>query len=410
MHPDVAAPPFAALAERYGTPLMVIDTDALDRNIATFTDAGARTGVTVCYAAKALFFVAIARRIAATPLWIDVCSFGELITAERGGMPAARLVFHGCGKTEAELEAIAQGRVAHTVVDHIDELRALAAVADGRPVRLLLRVNTGIEAHTHEFVRTAGQHTKFGFLPEELGEALDVIGAAPTLHLSGLHAHIGSQIFENEAFDANLIALLDVYSSIAERGYALGELSVGGGFGVEPDGTSFDAAKAIDRLSAALTRECERRELPRPRLSIEPGRAIVANAGTSLYRVIAIKQRGGRRFAIVDGSLADNPRPALYGAEHVPSIVSRKSSAAEEAVTICGRSCESDVLAEARLSADLRAGDLVAFATTGAYTFSMASNYNRFPRPAVAFCGSDGERLVVQRESVDAILANDLDT
>jgi diaminopimelate decarboxylase len=407
---DSAAEPYAALAARYGTPLLVIDTERLDRTIAAFSSAARAADVTVCYAAKALFFVALARRMASTDLWIDVCSLGELVTAERGGLPAGRLVFHGCGKTAEELAAIAAGRVAHTVVDHIDELRALAAAAAGGPgVRLLLRVNTGIEAHTHDFVRTSGRHTKFGFLPEEIDEAIDAVRAAPELQLAGVHAHIGSQIFEEAAFDANLSALLDVYAAIASRNETLGEISAGGGFGVEADGTAFDAGAAIARLGATLDREARRRGLPRPRLAIEPGRAIVAGAGTSLYRVISVKARGARRFVIVDGSIADNPRPALYGAQHPPRLAGRSSAAPLAPATVCGRSCESDVLAEAELPADLQAGDLLAFSTTGAYTYSMASNYNRFARPAIAFCDARSDRLVVRREPLDAILANDLD-
>jgi diaminopimelate decarboxylase len=398
-----------ALAAEYGTPLLAIDLDELDANIALFEEAAAAHGITVAYAAKALFFVALAKRLASTPFSIDVCSLGELVTAERGGVPPARLIFHGCGKTDVELDAIAAGRVRRTVVDHIDELRALAARAHAdRPAAVLLRVNTGIEAHTHDFVRTAGQQTKFGFVPGELPEAVDVIAASPGLRLAGVHGHIGSQIFESAALEANVEALVDAYTSIRAASMPLGEISAGGGFGVGADGTPIAIGATLAGLFAALKRECDRRSVDLPALSIEPGRALVASAGTSIYRVITVKDRGSKRFAIVDGSLADNPRHALYDAIHPQRLIGRESAAALRETTVCGRSCESDVLGTAQLPQDLRAGDLIAFATTGAYTFSMASNYNRFVRPAVVFVRGAGHRLAVRRETIDEVLRNDV--
>jgi diaminopimelate decarboxylase len=400
------------LATTYGTPLLALDTDVLDRNVATYARASRDLGLDVSYAGKALLFVALARRLVTTPLGIDVCSLGELLTAERGGMPAERLVMHGCGKTDEELAAAASGRVGRLVVDHRDELERLAAVArPERPLRVLLRANTGIEAKTHAYVRTGGEDTKFGFPLAELPAAAEAALAAPGLRLVGLHSHLGSQIFDAAPYVASLQVLLDAYARLRALGAPLTELVIGGGFGVDaqPEAERFDTASILAQLAATVASEAHTRGLPPPNLGIEPGRSIVAEAGTSLYRVVAVKTHGTRRYAIVDGGIADNPRPALYGAYHHPTLAGRTSDAAPQPFAVCGRSCENDRLVEAPLPGDLAAGDLLALGTTGAYTFSMASNYNRFPRPAVVFAGDGMHRLAVRREADEDVLRNDVD-
>jgi diaminopimelate decarboxylase len=399
------------LAEAYGTPLLVIDTDVLDRAIATFAQLGAEFELDVCYAGKALLFVALAKRIAESSLGLDVCSLGELVTGERAGLPAARMVLHGCGKTEAELQAALDGRVARIVVDHREELRALAALArPERPVNALLRVNTGIEARTHAYVRTGGEDSKFGFPLDELDGAIAETLAAPGLRLGGFHSHLGSQIFEASPYAASLQILLDAYARAHAWGAPLGDLVLGGGFGVDPhpDGERLRPRAAVAALARDLAAGARSRGLPAPRLGLEPGRAIIAPAGSSLYRVVSVKRQGSRRFAIVDGGMADNPRPALYGAYHHPELANRTAAAASDEFTVCGRSCENDRLAVVSLANDLRAGDLLALGTTGAYTYSMASNYNRFGRPAVAFAGGGAHRLVVRREDAEDVLRNDV--
>jgi diaminopimelate decarboxylase len=400
------------LAAVYGTPLLVIDTDVLDRNVAFFAALGARYGLDVSYAGKALLFVALARRLAASPLGLDVCSLGELLTAERAGFAPERLVLHGCGKSAAELRAAAGGRVGRVVVDHRDELAQLAAAADpDRPVAVLLRLNSGIEARTHAYVRTGGEDSKFGFSRADMPAAVAAALAAPGLRLVGIHSHLGSQIFDAAPFSASLPIALEVYAAARAAGAPVTDLVLGGGFGVDsaPDGQTFDVAAALGQLASEAGAASARLALPPPRLGIEPGRAIVADAGTSLYRVLAVKHQGARRFAIVDGGIADNPRPALYGAYHHPTLANRSSSAGLEATTVCGRSCENDRLVEAALPGDLQAGDLLGLGTTGAYTFAMASNYNRFTRPAVVFAGAGQHRLVVRRETESDVLRNDVD-
>jgi len=401
-----------ALAREYGTPLLVIDTDVLDGNVAFFAALGERYGLDVSYAGKALLFVALARRLAASPLGLDVCSLGELMTAERAGFAPERLVLHGCGKSVAELRAAADGRVGRVVVDHLDELAQLSAVArPDRPVAALLRLNSGIEARTHAYVRTGGEESKFGFSRADMPAAVAAALAAPGIRLVGIHSHLGSQIFDASPYAASLSIALEVYAEARAAGAPVTDLVLGGGFGVDsvPGGETFDVAAALAELAAEAAAASRRLALPPPRLGIEPGRAIVAGAGTSLYRVLTVKHQGRRRFAIVDGGIADNPRPALYGAYHHPTLANRSGTEAREATTVCGRSCENDRLVEAALPADLRAGDLLALGTTGAYTYAMASNYNRFTRPAIVFAGSGGHRLVVRRETENDVLRNDVD-
>jgi diaminopimelate decarboxylase len=400
------------LARTYGTPLLVIDTDVFDANVARFAALRDELGIDVAYAGKALLIVALARRLAATPLALDVCSLGELLTAERAGFPAARMVMHGCGKTDEELAAAVAGRVGRLVVDNREELERLARIARAEsPLAVLLRINPGIEAHTHAFVRTSGEDSKFGFAPDEVPDALRLAASVPGVRLDGLHAHLGSQILESEPYLEALSVLLDILAAGRAAGAPLEEIIVGGGFGIDDGvaGESLDASATLRVLAGRLAEQSRARGLAPPRLGIEPGRAIVAEAGTSLYRVLARKRRGERRFVIVDGSLADNPRPALYGAHHRPLLAGRFSSAPPEVFTVAGRSCENDELTTDALPGDLRDGDLIALKTTGAYTYSMASNYNRFPRPAVVFAGAGRHSAVVRREVPADLMRDDLE-
>jgi diaminopimelate decarboxylase len=393
------------LAETYGTPLFVIDLDELDLEIDRFQRACEPRGITVGYAGKAFLCAAFAEHLAATPLRLDVCSLGELVTAERGGFPSARMYFHGCGKTDEELRAIVDGRVAFDVIDNREELERLAAIArPAAPVDVMLRVNTGIEAHTHAFIRTGGENTKFGIPVPELGAALQRIAELPQLRLIGLHAHIGSQIAELAPFLANVDELLAGAAAANALGLPVRELICGGGIGVE-EGPDDPRPLDVDALAAGLA---ERAAGSGYGLAIEPGRALVARAGTSLYRVMAVKAQGRRRFVVLDGGLADNPRPIMYGARHVPQVVAARATGPDEPATLTGRSCENDEMGDYVLPRDLAAGDLVAMRITGAYTYSMASNYNRFGRPPVVFVRDGHHRRVVRGESADDVTRLDL--
>jgi diaminopimelate decarboxylase len=396
------------LAETYGTPLFVVDLDELDLEIDRFVRACAPRGIAVAYAGKAFLCAAFAEHLAATPLRLDVCSLGELVTAERGGFPAARMYFHGCGKTGEELRAIAERRVAFTVVDNREELERLAIAADAagdadEPIGVMLRVNTGIEAHTHAFVRTGGENTKFGIPADRLPAMLARVKELPRLRLIGLHAHVGSQIAELGPFLANVDELLAAGEAAAGMGLPVGELICGGGIGVE-EGPDDPRPLDLEALAAGLAE----RAAGGIRLAIEPGRALVARAGTSLYRIMAVKTQGRRRFVILDGGLTDNPRPLLYGARHFPEVMAARALGPDEPATLTGRTCENDEMGDYVLPRDLAAGDLVALRTTGAYTYSMASNYNRFGRPPVVFVRDGHHRRVVRGESADDVTRLDI--
>ena len=397
--------PASELAATYGTPLVVYDLDDVDLAVDALTRAFIARGITVAYAAKAFLCVALVEALAATPLWLDVCSLGELRTAERGGYPAGRIYFHGCGKSDEELQAIAAGRVAFNVIDNIEEVERLASFLHGEGrCDVALRINTGIEAHTHEYIRTGGENTKFGIPLADLPAVLERIANHPKLRLMGLHGHIGSQIAEAVPFIDNLALLIEQAGLARAAGHPIELLIGGGGMGVEetpgaPRPLDLDALG--EQLAAAMAGTPYR-------LALEPGRAVIARAGTTLYRLMALKTQGRRRFAIIDGGMADNPRPALYGATHAFEIMTSAASGELVGATLCGRSCENDVLEPVDVPADIRAGDLVALRTTGAYTYSMASNYNRFGKPAVVFVRDGSHRLAVRRESAEDTLRNDI--
>lgn len=400
------------LEQQYGTPLMVLDYDVLDAAIAAFWGACAPHGIEVAYAGKALLLVALARHMKHTRLHLDVSSLGELAAAERAAFPPERISMHGCGKTDDELDAAAGGRVGRIIVDNLDELRRLAERGSSeRPIALLLRLNTGIEAHTHEFVHTSGEKSKFGFDPEALPAALTLLQAHANLRFLGVHAHIGSQIYEQRAFVANARALMERAAYCSQAGFACEQIIVGGGFGVQmhPDEPSqLDLSAAVAAVASTVEKEAGRLGISVPLVGIEPGRAIIAHAGTSLYTAMAVKSEYGRPYVIVDGGVYENPRPALYGAYHHIVAASRESTKLTQSV-LCGRTCENDQLGIAELPGDLRAGELIAMCTTGAYTYSMASNYNRFTRPAVVAVRAGTHRLIARRESIDDVLRSDLD-
>jgi diaminopimelate decarboxylase len=397
--------PAGELAASYGTPLHLIDVAVLELEIDRFERAFGERGMGVGYAAKAFLCIALAELIAHTRLRLDVCSLGELLTAERGGVPAQRIYFHGCGKTDAELAAVVERRVAFDVIDNVEELERLAQLAAGAPpIDVMLRINTGIEAHTHEYVRTGGENTKFGFGAADFADVLLRLQALPQLRLIGLHSHIGSNIVDAQPFVDNLGLLVERAEAARRAGHPVAELIAGGGLGIEAV-PSDERPLDLDSLAQQLAGRVRGTGY---RVAIEPGRALIARAGSTLYRVMAVKQQGRRRFIIVDGGMADNPRPALYGAHHHLDVVGSAASGPPQAATLCGRSCENDELGQVSAPADLRAGDLVALRTTGAYTYSMASNYNRFGRPPVVFVADGSHRRVVRGERPEDVLRNDL--
>jgi diaminopimelate decarboxylase len=394
------------LAERFGTPLFVYDEYHLRSRC---REAVTAFGEGVAYATKAFLCKAMARLAYDCGMSLDVSTGGELATALAAGVPAASLVLHGSNKSEDELsDALGHG-VGRIVVDSFDEIGRLGAlVAKGArhapgPQPVLVRVTPGIEAHTHEYVMTGQEDAKFGFslASGAAAQAVEALRALPGVELVGVHSHIGSQIFRLDAFERAALVL----APLLDR-YELGELCLGGGLGVAY--VEGETAPTITAWAGRLRAACRDAGIGQDvRVTAEPGRAVVAAAAMTLYRVGTVKDLPGiRTYVSVDGGMSDNPRPVLYGSGYEAFLPRCALAPRPLAARVVGKHCESgDVLvADARLPADLAVGDVLATPVTGAYGFSMASNYNRVGRPAVVFVRDGEARVVVRRETVDDLL------
>ena len=393
------------LAGRFGTPLIVYDEDhvrARCREARTaFGDGG------VVYAAKAFLCRAMARLVAEEGLHLDVSTGGELHVALAAGFPPERLVLHGNNKSLAELAAAVDAGVGRIVVDGFDELDSLDALAAerGRRPAVLLRITPGVEAHTHVYLTTGTDDSKFGFTVSTgaAAEAVARARAAGSLDLVGIHALIGSQVFRLDSFRRAVAVVAGFANPLG-----LPELSVGGGLGVAyvtgeeaPSITAWGEAVRAAAAAAGVT----------ARLSVEPGRAIVASAAVALYTVGAVKDLPGiRTYVAVDGGMSDNPRPVLYGSGYEVFLPRAATAERPRAVRVVGKHCESgDVLvADGRVPEDLATGDVLGIPVAGAYGYSMASNYNKVPRPAVIFVRDGEARPVIRRETHDDLLRLDL--
>lgn len=420
---EIAGVAATELAERFGTPLYVIDeTDVrahARRARDAFAAAAARHGVAarVYYAGKAFLSTEVVRWVTEEGLAVDVCTGGELAVALAAGAEPSRIGFHGNNKSVAELEAAVRAGVGSIVIDSAIEIERLAAVVDrvGAHQRVLLRVNSGVHAETHAFLATAHEDQKFGFALEDAAAAASRVRELPGLELVGLHCHIGSQIFASAGFAESAARLVELYASLRDGG-DLPVLNLGGGFGIAY--TSADEPTPIEELAAgiadAVARECEVRGIPMPHIAFEPGRAIVGQAGVTLYEVgttkpVRVDDALTRLYVSVDGGMSDNARTALYGAQYSARVASRTSDAAPALVRVVGKHCESgDIVVDAEyLPGDVAPGDLLAVPATGAYCFSLASNYNYVPRPPVVAVRDGAARVIVRGESVDDLLARD---
>lgn len=402
----VAGVDLVELAAEFGTPLFVYDEEHLRsrcREARQAWDEG------VAYATKAFLCTAMARLASDAGLFLDVSTGGELHVALAAGVPPGTIVLHGNNKDEAELASAIGCGVGRIVVDSFDEIDRLDALLNPEAkdrVRVLVRVTPGVEAHTHEFVRTGQEDSKFGFglASGAAAKAVERLSAMPGIELLGVHAHIGSQIFRAESF-ADAVAVLAGF--VVPLG--LPELCVGGGLGVPY--VVGEQAPTITEW-AATVREAARQAgvPPHVRLTAEPGRAIAAAAGLTLYTVGTVKELPGvRTYVSVDGGMSDNPRPVLYGSGYEAFLARAPGAARPRAVTVVGKHCETGdvVVADARVPEDLRVGDILVTPVTGAYGYSMASNYNKVPRPAVVFVRDGAARAVVRRESFDDLVSRD---
>ncbi|MCO6006161.1 diaminopimelate decarboxylase [Actinoallomurus purpureus] len=398
------------LAGEFGTPLYVYDEEDFRSRCREF--AAAFSDGDVYYAGKAFLCTEIARWVRDEGLGLDVCSGGELAVALRAGFPPERITFHGNNKSAGELARALEVGVGHIVVDSFEEIVRLGHLARERGVRakVLIRVTTGVEAHTHEFIATAHEDQKFGFARETAQEAARRVVGIEELELVGLHSHIGSQIFDTDGFELAARRVVELMVAIRdEHGIELPELDLGGGYGIaytEGD-DPLDPKRIADNLRGIVTRACEEKSLSVPRLTVEPGRTIVGPGGVTLYEVGTIKPLEGlRTYVSVDGGMSDNIRTALYGAEYTSALASRRSDAAPMLSRMVGKHCESGdmVVRDLWLPADLAPGDLVAVAATGAYCRSLANNYNHVPKPAVVAVRDGRARLILRRETEDDLL------
>lgn len=422
---SVGGVPLPELVREHGSPAYVLDEADFRSRAVAFRDAFARQGSVqfdVYYAGKAFLCTTVARWLAEEGLSLDVCSGGELAVAERAGFPMERVGFHGNNKTVGELERAVELGVGRVIVDSFHEIERLAAVTAelGRTVGVMVRVTAGVEAHTHEYIATAHEDQKFGFSIAS-GDALEAVRRvheAPGLRLLGLHSHIGSQIFDTSGFEVAARRVLALHARVTEEvGVEMPEMDLGGGFGIAyttQDDPS-DPAHLAKEIAEIVEHECRGLGITVPRLSVEPGRAIVGPSMCTVYEVGTVKEvtlDGGlvRTYVSVDGGMSDNIRTALYDADYSATIASRPSGAPAALSRVVGKHCEAGdiVVKDEFLPGDVRPGDLVAVPGTGAYCRSMASNYNHALRPPVIGVRDGKTSTVLRRETVADLLATDV--
>ena len=409
-----------SLAEQYGTPLYVMDEALIRDTVRRFKDSIDKyyggQGM-VCYASKAFCCLEMCRIMKSEGIGLDVVSIGELYTAVKAGCDCEKMCFHGNNKTDEELNYALECGVGHIIVDNISELIRLEEIAKAKNVtaKIMFRIKPGIDAHTHDFVRTGQIDSKFGFALET-GEAFEAVKQAVSCEnvvLRGLHCHIGSQIFDIDPFEEAAKVMLGFIAKIKnELNYEIKELNLGGGFGIkylkEHDPAPFETY--MERVSEVVKSCCEEYGVAQPFILIEPGRAIAAPAGITLYKVGARKEIPNiRTYVSIDGGMCDNPRYILYQSEYEAIVANKANEERTEKITIAGKCCESgDLIGEGMSLQHAESGDIIAVCATGAYNYSMSSNYNRIPKPAVVFVNEGESRIVVKRETLDDIIRNDV--
>lgn len=406
------------LAYKYGTPLYVMDGQWIKAQCCLFKKCftGKKAETEVIYASKAFLNLGMCHLIENQGLSLDVVSGGELFTAMKAEFPPERIYFHGNNKTVEELIMALNYGVQHVVVDHEMEIEMLQYLCSemNKHIDVLIRINPGIEAHTHEYIQTANLDSKFGISTEkeDICEIIASIKESYYLHLKGFHYHIGSQITEVSSFIKAADVMTDFVAKIKSIcGYETEILNMGGGFGVyysEGD-VAPDLAVLLPEMVEAVENLCQSKGILIPKLLIEPGRAIVANAGTTLYKIGATKlTAGGKHYVFVDGGMADNPRTALYDAVYEAAIANRMNDLPDTIYTVAGKCCESgDILIRSIELPKAARNDFLAVASTGAYNYSMASHYNRLRNPAVILVQNGHSKVMVKRETYEDLIKND---
>jgi diaminopimelate decarboxylase len=417
---SVGGVPLRALAAEFGTPLYILDHAELVGRMRTYVSSFG-PAVAVTYAAKALCVTVVLQLAAREGLHLDVASAGELHTAVRAGFPMDRVIMHGNNKSVDELTLAVDLGVRRIVADSLIELDRLEGIASARGGRVpvLLRITPGVGAGGHEFIRTGQDDSKFGFtLSSGLADtAIDRVVDSPHLELGGLHCHVGSQVTAGEAFSAATEVMVGLVAQVQQRhDVAIGELNLGGGLGIayQPGDVDPSIVQYAEALLTGVRTASEAHGIDIPRIAVEPGRSVVGPAGLTLYTVGTVKEIPGiRSYAAVDGGMSDNLRPALYGARYsfLPGGAPHPDSQTDpRTYTVVGKHCETgDVLGQSvSLPGQIVPGDLLVAAATGAYGYSMASNYNRLPRPAMVLVQDGDARVIVRRESLDDVLSHDV--
>lgn len=408
------------LAEKYGTPLYLMDENLIRERVRTYKTAMEKyfpANSVPEFASKAFSTKQIYRIMAEEGADIDVVSCGEIYTAKMAGFPMEKAYFHGNNKTDSDIEFAIDSGVGYFVIDNEEEMFALDRIAKQKGIvqKVLLRVTPGIDPHTHKKISTGSVESKFGIAIEtgQAAAAVKKLLCLSSIKLCGFHCHIGSQIFESEPFvTASKIMLTFIREIKDSLGYTASMLNLGGGFGVryvESD-PLIDYAEKIAEVAKAVNEQCKELGLEVPVIHMEPGRSFVADAGMTLYTVGTVKEiKGYKNYVSIDGGMADNPRFALYEAEYTVILASRANEKADYTATIAGRCCESgDLIGEDLKIAKPERNEILAVLTTGAYNYSMASNYNRIPRPAVVMLKDGKDYLAVKRETLEDICRLDI--
>lgn len=408
------------LAEKYKTPLLVYDEGQIRNNCRRFKHTLEKyygKESRVVYAGKAFLSLAMCELINQEGLYLDVVSGGELYTALKAGFPAERILFHGNNKSEEELQMAIRAGVGRIVVDNFLEIEFINSICSEyeQKADVMLRITPGVDAHTHEYVNTGHIDTKFGFTLENnlADRAVEEVLASPYINLKGFHCHIGSQVFIDEPYLLAAELMVGFIKKVVDHyGFQAEELNVGGGFGIkytEQDSPE-EPAVILKSLSTKILELVRTMGLKKPTLYIEPGRSIVGEAGITIYKIGAIKDIPGvRKYVSVDGGMADNIRPALYGSKYYAVIANKVKEEPREVVSIAGKCCESgDMLIRDIRLPEVEAGDYLVVFSTGAYHYSMASNYNKLPRPAVVFIEEGEDKLVIRRETYSDLIRNDV--
>lgn len=408
------------LAKEYGTPLYVFDENDIRNNCRQFKDAFSKYyggNARVYYASKAFSCKEMYRIVKDEGICTDVVSGGELYTALAAGFPAEKIGFHGNNKTPDELKYALQNKVGRIIVDNMTELYLLNEIAKEMNTHqdILFRIKPGIDCHTHEYIQTGQIDCKFGFALEngEAYEAVKAVANMQNLSLAGIHCHIGSQIFETVPFiDAADIMVSFAKTISEELGVTVSEINFGGGFGIKYTLEDKPVSKdeSIKILCGAVKAACQKYAFPHPTLCIEPGRSIVGASSLTLYTVGSIKEiKGIRSYVAVDGGMSDNPRYALYQAEYEAVVANKADKPRDFTATIAGKCCESgDLIQEHTQIQQVQQGDILAVLATGAYNYSMASNYNRIPRPAAVMVKDGNSRVIINRETYEDLVKKDV--